>query len=114
MKLCKVLLLSATLALSASAANDSLSQRMAAWQGQPIGVATAVWGAPQAETGFGDQTVLVWRDFGTGPEGTPAMLCERMLAVAADGVISGWRWRGDACPSLGAETGAVARLTPNR
>ena len=110
MKLCKVLLVSASFTLAACAANEGLSQRMAAWQGQPIGVATAVWGTPQAETGFGDQTVLVWRDFGAGPEGMPELLCERMLAVAADGVISGWRWRGDACPSIGAETAAVARL----
>lgn len=110
MRLCEVLLAGATLALSACAANEGLSQRMAAWQGQPIGVATAVWGAPQAETEFGDQTVLVWRDFGPESEGTPELLCERMLAVAADGIVTGWRWRGDACPTFGGPTAAVARL----
>ncbi len=112
MKLCKVLLAGATVALSACATDGSLSQQMAAFEGQPIGVATAAWGAPQTETEVGDQTVRIWRDFTVGTAGTPELLCERMLAVGADGVVTGWRWRGDACPALGARTAAVARLVP--
>ena len=114
MKLCKVLLAGATVALSACAANGSLSQQMAAFEGQPIGVATAAWGAPQTETRVGDQTVRIWRDFAPGAAGTSELLCERMLAVDADGIVSGWRWRGDACPALGARTEAFARLAPER
>lgn len=110
MRLCKSLLAAATVALSACATHGDLSHRMASWQGQPVGVATAAWGAPQAEAEFGDQTVLIWRDFGSLTAGTPELLCERMLAVTADGIVTGWRWRGDACPALGTETAAFARL----
>ena len=114
MKLCKTLLAGATIALTACAAHPDLSRQMAALQGQPIGVATAAWGAPQAEAGFGDQSVFIWRDFGHGAAGESELLCERMLAVAADGIVTGWRWRGDACPALGEPTAAFARLSPDR
>ena len=102
------------MALSACAANGSLSQQMAAFEGQPLGVATAAWGAPQTEMRAGDQTVRIWRDYAPGTAGTPELLCERMLAVDADGIVTGWRWRGDACPALGAQTEAFARLVQKR
>ena len=110
MRLCGILLAAATVALTACATGGDLSGRMAAWQGQPIGVATAAWGPPQAEAEFGDQTLYIWRDVAHGQEGRSELLCERMLAVAADGIVTGWRWRGDVCPALDARPQAFARL----
>lgn len=96
-----ITLLTLFLVLSGGCASTgSLSSEMADWQGEDVGVALAAWGEPEAERAFGSQTILIWRDrsaFVAGPNG---VVCERMLAVAVDGEITGWRWRGDACPSI--------------
>ena len=96
-------LLPLILVLSAGCASTgSLSSEMAGWQGEDVSVALGAWGEPEAKQTFGSQTILIWRDrsaFVTGPNG---VVCERMLAVADDGAITGWRWRGDACPFVGA------------
>lgn len=102
-----LLLVAAALA-SGCASQSPLTADMSAWQGDDISVALASWGAPEDERAFGDEIVLIWRD--RAPSYSPsgrldepadsAVLCERMLAVAGDGTITGWRWRGDACESL--------------
>ncbi|MDJ0939217.1 MAG: hypothetical protein QNJ00_05600 [Woeseiaceae bacterium] len=86
----------------------SLSNDMAGWQGDHVSIALEAWGQPEAEQAFGAETVLIWRDRSTEPPaylaepGVPQVVCERMLAVDETGTITGWRWRGDACESLGA------------
>ncbi len=97
----------AILALQACASTDRLSRQMSGWQRQPVDVAVAEWGEPEQRIAFGDQTILVWRDrleatpgYDSGVQSTP-ILCERQLAVDAGGTITGWRWRGDSCPTLG-------------
>ena len=66
------------------------------------GYATAVWGEPHATEAMDDGTLLIWRDYAGVYSGTvmPVVICERQLAVDANGSIDGWRWRGDACESL--------------
>ncbi|MBT8099980.1 MAG: hypothetical protein KJO82_09535 [Gammaproteobacteria bacterium] len=86
----------------------SLSGQMADWQGQNIGVAIGAWGQPDSEQAFGDESVLIWQDRAyqflpgdVAPNWTSAaVVCERMLAITDDGTITGWRWRGDSCPTL--------------
>lgn len=93
----------------------SLSERMAAWQGQNVGEAIAIWGQPDAEQAYRDESVLIWHDHAsqllrvsaTG-EWTAAVVCERMLAVTDDGTITGWRWRGDSCPALHTSPSQIA------
>ncbi len=99
----------ALLALTAGCSTTpDLTERMTGWQGQPVVEALEVWGKPESREPFGEQTVLIWRDRGWTllPEDadaradSPAVICERMLAVANGGEITGWRWRGDACLTL--------------
>ena len=104
--------------MSGCASTQSLSDRMADWQGQPVGAAVEAWGQPESERTFGDETVLIWRDraFHLMPTGftsdldTAAVICERMLAVSGSGTITGWRWRGDACLRLH-DTSAPGNVT---
>ncbi len=104
----------ALLALTAGCSTTTdLSGQMAGWQGQHVGAALELWGTPEAEEAFGEQTVMIWRDRGWAllPEkaaaraDSPAIVCERMLAVDGSGEITGWRWRGDACTDLHAGGG---------
>ncbi len=109
----------AILALTAGCSTTTdLSERMAGWQGQNVGQAIEIWGEPESTEAFGEQTVLIWRDRGWAllPQNaearadSPAIVCERMLAVTDSGEITGWRWRGDACLALHAEPGVTPAL----
>ncbi|MEO1203245.1 MAG: hypothetical protein AAFX10_11090 [Pseudomonadota bacterium] len=94
-----VMLVLAFLTLTACGSTDPLSRQMSGWQQRSIDTAIAEWGDPEEQLAFGDQTILVWRDR-PGTADTPFVLCERQLAVDAGGMITGWRWRGDSCPTL--------------
>ena len=91
---------------------------MAGWQGQDVAQALELWGQPEATEAFGEQTVLIWRDRGWAllPEyaearvDSPAIVCERLLAVTDTGEITGWRWRGDACLALHGQPGTSPSL----
>ncbi len=100
---------------SGCALQDPLSADMSALQGEHVSTALAAWGAPEDERAFGDETVLIWRDRTAAyslPAGSAdaAVICERMLAVADDGTITGWRWRGNACEHVvpGTRAGSLA------
>ncbi|MEM8817814.1 MAG: hypothetical protein AAFX56_14045 [Pseudomonadota bacterium] len=91
--------------ITACAAGKSLSDSMAAFEGSQAAGAIALWGEPDLQTHFEEQTLLVWHDYAadsgwrnTGTSARP--ICERTLAVDAGGTVTGWRWRGDACPLL--------------
>ncbi len=93
--------LAAALLTTGCAAGGALSADMADWQGRDLTSVVAAWGPPATETSIAGQRVMVWLDRDVladraGPE-SAGVVCERMLAVAADGTITGWRWRGDAC-----------------
>ena len=89
---------------SGCASTGTLNSEMASFQGEDASAAIASWGAPDAEYAHQDQTLLVWRDHSSFasvydlPSAT--VVCERMLAVDQSGVVTGWRWRGDACPTI--------------
>lgn len=90
------------------ATSNPLSGEMAGWRGNHVSAALGAWGEPEERRAFGDETVLIWRDRASSasPSGRiarparAAVLCERMLAVADDGTVTGWRWRGDACATM--------------
>ena len=95
-------------ALGGCASMDSLSNQMADWQDDDVAAAIDAWGKPDDRQSFDDGEILVWRDHAApvppsagGPVARP-VVCERMLAVAPDGRITGWRWRGDAGVSISA------------
>ncbi len=85
--------------MAACGTTGALSGSMANMQGQPIGEALAAWGEPEATEPFGEQTVMIWRDYAPAAS-VPIVICERWLAVDESGKVTGWRWRGDACESL--------------
>lgn len=108
--------------VSGCSTTAGLSDQMADWQGSNAGTAIASWGEPEIEKAFGDETILIWRDRAYDPPQTDigtilssaAVVCERMLAVTDDGTITGWRWRGDACPVLHDDIGNTQLLSSNR
>lgn len=90
--------------LSGCASGGGLSRQMADWQSQDVAVALEAWGTPDSQERIGDETLLSWYDrapaiFAVADFSTP-VICTRMLAVATDGTITGWRWRGDRCPDV--------------
>ncbi len=95
-------LLGTAILLSGCSSTGSLSRDMAAMQGSPAGYARAIWGEPHATEAIDAGTLMIWRDYAGayGETVSAFVICERQLAVDADGSISGWRWRGDACESI--------------
>ena len=90
--------------LGGCATGGGLSRQMADWQSQNVSVALEAWGNPDSRERFGDETLLSWYDrapaiFAVADVSAP-VICTRMLAVATDGTITGWRWRGDRCPDV--------------
>lgn len=91
--------------LTGCASNDHLSQQMSGWQDQNVAVALNDWGTPDRQEVHAGQTLFVWIDRSSTSADYlsgwgSAVICTRTLAADDDGVITGWRWRGDACPSL--------------
>lgn len=95
--------------LLAGCATNQLGTKMASWQGSHIDHVIASWGpADQCADQHGQQ-ICTWSDGGLyiesgtslqfGNVGRPR--CARMLAVDADGVVTGWKWRGDGCDLRG-------------
>ncbi len=101
-RMAALMLLGSAVPLAGCSTTGSLSHEMAAMQGSPAGYATALWGEPHATEHFDDGTLMIWRDYAGVYSGTvlPVVICERQLAIDANGSVSGWRWRGDACESL--------------
>lgn len=99
MKLTGLMLIATALLLSGCAGSGGLSREMAALQDESVSTVVAVWGQPDSEEPFGDETVLTWYDRAPAGSGIAAtvVVCERMLAVTEQGTITGWRWRGDHC-----------------
>jgi len=93
------------------ASGGGLGEQMAAWQGLDADVAIGAWGEPQSQQTFGDGAILLWRDL--SPDSSAVVVCERMLAVDADGIVTGWRWRGNACPTLAPRGSAAVVAAAN-
>jgi hypothetical protein len=95
----RALLATTALFLAACSSTPSLSSDMAALDGEPLGKALTAWGEPDLVEPFGEQRVLTWLDRAHGSSDDAYVICKRQLAVDGNGVITGWRWRGDACES---------------
>lgn len=102
-----LVLIAISILAAGCAAGGSLSREMADWQGRHVSAALEAWGEPDGREALGDQTVLTWFDQVIAPAGfsgevaaASAIVCERKLAVAGDGTVTGWRWRGDRCEDL--------------
>ncbi len=95
----RCLLLSLIISVTACATSD-LSSQMASWQGVGLAEVVSVWGAPdQCSTRAANQ-LCVWRDRTFDGSTT----CTRMLEVDENGVVIGWRWRGDRCDLVAVST----------
>ena len=102
MKLKGLMLIVITLWLTGCATGGSLGREMAELQNEHVSTIVDVWGQPDAQQPFGDDTVFIWYDRAPAEFGVAAsiVVCERMLAVTEDGNITGWRWRGDHCDNV--------------
>ena len=82
-------------------ASDRMGSRLATWQGSHYTEVTAQWGQPAECAVIGSQRICKWQIRPTVMDtreltfGTPA--CQTILAFDDDGVVTGWRWRGDRC-----------------
>lgn len=104
--------------LGGCATGGGLSRQMADWQSQNVSVALEAWGTPDSRERIGDETLLSWYDrapaiFAVADVSAP-VICTRMLAVATDGTITGWRWRGDRCPMITTELRRTAMTAVSR
>ena len=95
--------------LTGCASHDHLSQQMSDWQDQNVAVALNDWGTPDRQEVLDGQTLFVWIDRSAASADYSAgwgssVICTRTLATDDNGVITGWRWRGDACPTLSPST----------
>ena len=104
MKFKGLTLIVATLLLTGCATGGSLSREMANLQDEHVSTVVDVWGQPDAQEPFGEDTVFIWYDRAPAEFGvaTSIVVCERMLAVTDNGDITGWRWRGDHCDDVSA------------
>lgn len=94
-----LILIAAAVLLTGCASSGNLSREMASLQDESVASIVAVWGQPDSQKAFGNETVLIWYDRAPAAFGvaTSVVVCERMLAVTSEGTITGWRWRGDRC-----------------
>ena len=97
-----IALIAAAAALGGCAGQDVLSVEMAGFEHDRVDTAIDAWGDPEERVAVGDGELLTWRDRAGDAYsgGTAPVVCVRMLAVGPDGTITGWRWRGDGCPSV--------------
>lgn len=71
----------------ACSSTAELGQTMGSWQGSHIDDVTLAWGQPTACDTIFDRRICSWH----------AQACVRTVEVDPDGVVIGWRWRGDYC-----------------
>ena len=94
-----LIIVAAVMLLAGCASSGNLSREMASLQNGSVASVVAVWGEPDSQKTYGEETVLIWYDRAPAAYGvaTSVVVCERMLAVTNEGTITGWRWRGDRC-----------------
>ena len=97
-----LILIATSLLIAGCASSGSLSREMAELQDEHVSTVVDVWGQPDTQETFGQETVLIWYDRAPAAfdMATSVIVCERMLAVTAEGTITGWRWRGDHCETV--------------
>jgi len=115
----RVIIAMLILVLSAACSTNSLSAKMASWQGSHIDEISSVWGSPDECTQRDGRELCTWSQSAAGKFIAPNSetfntrpICVRTVEIDTSGVITGWRWRGDRCPDAAAEV--LARTTPER
>lgn len=83
--------------LLAGCASGKLGSTMSSWQGSHIDDVTAAWGeADECKTNDG-RHICKWHQQAAGFSLSTASSCVRSLEIDDDGIVVGWRWRGDYC-----------------
>jgi hypothetical protein len=82
-------------------ASDRMGTRLATWQGSHYSEVTAQWGQPSECAVIDSQRICKWQVRPTVMKAREMSLgvhaCETILAFDDEGVVTGWRWRGDRC-----------------
>jgi hypothetical protein len=85
-------------AFSVSACSTSdLGHTMRSWQGSHFDEVTAAWGQPNFCETIQGRRICAWHDTIGGPSLSATRTCVRSLEIDPDGIVIGWRWRGDYC-----------------
>ena len=81
--------------------NDRMGSRLASWQGSHFNEVAAAWGAPAKCYADQTQQICQWHssagEMGATSPSIGSGSCTRMLAFDTDGIVTGWRWRGNHC-----------------
>ena len=100
-------------ALVCGCASDHMGSRLNSWQGTHFNEVSAAWGAPDECSDDEAQRICTWQvRQGFANVMQPSIeriTCTTMLAFDADGLVTGWRWRGDHCQQTAS---VVAAHTP--
>lgn len=85
------------LVLAAGCSTRELGHTMSSWQGSHIDEVSSAWGQPNACETMDGRRICSWHDVVSGFSLSTARTCVRSLEIDPDGVVTGWRWRGDYC-----------------
>lgn len=91
-------------------ASQRLGGTMESWQGSHVDDVTLAWGQPDTCATTGDQRVCAWYTPSASSLVGGRAQCVRSLAIDPDGIITGWRWRGDRCADTANVVMAKARF----
>ncbi|MGI9342942.1 MAG: hypothetical protein ACR2QV_08820 [Gammaproteobacteria bacterium] len=83
--------------LTTGCASEQLGSTMNSWQGSHIDEVAAAWGAPDECATNDGRRICKWHDQAAGFSLSTASSCVRSLEIDPDGIVVGWRWRGDYC-----------------
>ncbi len=115
----RVIIAMLVLALSAACSTNSLSTKMASWQGSHIDEISSVWGSPDDCAKRAGRELCTWSTAAAGQisasnsdNAKDRPICVRTIEVDESGLIIGWRWRGDRCSNTAAEV--LAKTTAER
>lgn len=115
----RIIIAMAILMLAAACSTNSLSTKMASWQGSHIDEISSAWGSPDECIQRDGRQFCTWtraaadQSRGSGADTRNARpICVRTVEVDESGSIIGWRWRGDRCADTATEV--LARTDPER
>lgn len=74
-----------------------LGHTMNSWQGSHVDEVSAAWGEPHTCETVEGRRICSWYDMVSGFSLSTARTCARSLEIDTDGIVTGWRWRGDYC-----------------
>ena len=115
----RVTLAIAILMLPAACSTNSLTAKMASWQGSHIDEISSAWGLPDGCVQRDGREFCTWTNAATDQYSdfssdafNARPICVRTIEIDDSGFIIGWRWRGDRCLNTASEV--LARVSPER